>query len=80
MNSVVRAVLVGVATQRQRPDDPHELVFPWARTGSQTKFFSGAVERARRVPEAEGKAAGTRTRTRGMGTGTLSPPGSPWLG
>jgi hypothetical protein len=79
MNSVVRAVLVDVATQRQRPDDPHELVFPWARTGNPTKFFSATVERARRVPEAEGKATGTWTRTRGMGTGTLSPPGLSWL-
>jgi hypothetical protein len=58
MNGVVRAVLVDVAPQRQRPDDPHGLAFPWARTGSPTKSFSAAVARARRVPEAGGEATG----------------------
>ena len=79
MNSVVRAVLLDVATQRARTDDPHAPVLPCAYR-EPDKFFPTAVEWARRVLEAEGKATGTWTRTRGMGTGTLSPPGSSWLG
>jgi site-specific recombinase XerD len=57
MNSVVRAVLLDVATQRARTDDPHAPVFPCAYR-EPDKFFPTAVEQARRVLEAEGKATG----------------------
>ena len=57
MNSVARAVLLDVATQRARTDDPHAPVFPCAYR-EPDKFFPTAVEQARRVLEAEGKATG----------------------
>lgn len=57
MNGVVRAVLVDVATQRPRTDEPHALVFPCVYR-EPDKFFPAAVERARRALEAEGKATG----------------------
>ena len=57
MNSVVRSVLVDLATQRQRPNDPREVVFqcPYREPD---KFFPGAVERARKALEAAGKDTG----------------------
>ncbi len=57
MNSVVRAVLLDLATQRARTDDPHALVFPCSYR-EPDKFFPAAVERARKVLEAAGQPAG----------------------
>ena len=45
INSMVRAVLVDLATRRHRPDDPREPVFSPRPT--QASFFPKAVERAR---------------------------------
>jgi integrase len=56
MNSVVRSVLLDLATQRLRPDDPEEQVFRCSYTQAD-KFFPAAVERARRALVAAGKEA-----------------------
>ncbi len=48
MNSVVRAVLMDLAGQRQRPEDPGEPVFRCPHKQAD-KFFPAAVERARKV-------------------------------
>ena len=53
MNSAVRSVLVDLATQRRRPDDPREVVFPCPYR-EPDKFFPAAVERARKALEADG--------------------------
>jgi site-specific recombinase XerD len=45
MNSLVRPVLMDLAGQRSRPDDPEELVFR-CPFGQADKFFPKAVERA----------------------------------
>ena len=57
MNSVVRAVLPDLATQRARTDDPHELVCACSYR-EPDKFFPAAVERARQALEAEGQPTG----------------------
>jgi len=46
MNSLVRSVLLDLASQRVRPDDPEEPVFRCSYS-SADKFFPKAVERAR---------------------------------
>ena len=48
MNSVVRAVLMDLAGQRQRPEDPGEPVFRCSHKQAD-KFFPAAIERARKV-------------------------------
>ncbi len=48
MNSVVRSVLMDVAAQRQRHDDPSERVFKCSYVQAD-KFFPAAVERARKA-------------------------------
>jgi site-specific recombinase XerD len=54
MNQVVRSVLFHLATQRERPDDPEELVFRGAyRTVARSS--SQAVSRAQAVLRAAGK-------------------------
>jgi hypothetical protein len=56
MNQVVRSVLFDMATQRQRPDDPEELIFSGAyRTVARS--FPQAVSRAQTVLRAAGKDA-----------------------
>jgi integrase len=45
MNSVVRSVLVDLGSQRRRPNDPGEVVFP-CRHAQSDKVFPKAVERA----------------------------------
>jgi site-specific recombinase XerD len=57
MNRVVRGVLLDLATQRARTDDPHALVFPCSYR-EPDKFFPAAVERARKALEAEERATG----------------------
>lgn len=57
MNSVVRALLLDLATQRARTDDPHGLVFPCSYR-EPDKFFPAAVERARKALEADGQPTG----------------------
>lgn len=53
MNSVVRAVLMGLAGQRQRLDDPKEPVFRCSYTQAD-KFFPRAVDVARKALLAAG--------------------------
>jgi site-specific recombinase XerD len=48
MNSTVRSVLLDLGGQRQRPNDPEELVFP-CRHGQADKFFPKAVEQAKKA-------------------------------
>ena len=48
MNSVVRSVVLDLAGQRTRTDDPDEPVFRCSYTAAD-KFFPAAVERARRA-------------------------------
>ena len=56
MNQVVRSVLFDLATQRQRPDDPDEIIFRGAyRTVA--RLFSQAVSRAQTALRAAGKDA-----------------------
>ena len=57
MNSVVRAVLLDLAMQRPRTDNPHELVFACAYR-EPDKFFPAAVERARKALDADGQGTG----------------------
>jgi site-specific recombinase XerD len=57
MNSVVQSVLLEVAMHRQRPEDPHELVFPCPHR-EPDKFFPAAVEQARRTLATAGQDAG----------------------
>lgn len=56
MNQVVRSVLFDLATQRERPDDPEELIFRGAyRTVARS--FSQAVDRAQARLRAAGRDA-----------------------
>jgi site-specific recombinase XerD len=56
MNQVVRSVLFDLATQRERPDNPEELIFRGAyRTVARS--FSQAVSRAQAALRATGKDA-----------------------
>ena len=48
MNSLVRSVLMDLASQRTRPDDAEEPVFRCSYT-SADKFFPKTVERARKA-------------------------------
>jgi hypothetical protein len=48
MNSVARSVVLDLAGQRTRTDDPDEPVFKCSYTAPD-KFFPAAVERARRA-------------------------------
>jgi site-specific recombinase XerD len=48
MNSSVREVLLDLATRRQRPEDPKELVFDCAYREA-SKFFPQAVARAHAI-------------------------------
>jgi site-specific recombinase XerD len=57
MNSLVRSVLLDLATQRERPDDPKSPVFRCSYR-EPDKFFPAAVQRARRALEAIGKETG----------------------
>jgi len=54
MNSTVRSVLMDLAGQRQRPDDPEEPVFRCSYTAPD-KFFPRAVEQAARALRGGGK-------------------------
>jgi integrase len=54
MNSVVSSVLMDLASQRTRPDDPEEPVFRCSYTAPD-KFFPKAVERARKALTEAGK-------------------------
>jgi len=54
MNSIVRSVLLDLGSQRQRPNDPAELVFP-CRHAQADKFFPKAVEQARKALREAGK-------------------------
>jgi integrase len=56
MNSSVRSVLLDLGSQRQRPDDPGELVFP-CRHAQADKFFPKAVERAQAAMKKAGADA-----------------------
>jgi integrase len=53
-NSSLRTVLTTMATERKRPDDPREPVFP-RRYREPDKFFPRAVERARQALRAAGQ-------------------------
>ena len=57
MNSLVRSVLLDLATQRERPADPKSPVFRCSYR-EPDKFFPAAVQRARRALEAIGKETG----------------------
>ncbi len=54
MNSIVRSVLMDLAGQRTRPDDPSERVFKCTYV-QPDKFFPRAVERARKALMAAGQ-------------------------
>jgi integrase len=54
MNSVVRPLLMDLAGQRQRPEDPDEPVFRCSHKQAD-KFFPAAVERARKGLVAAGR-------------------------
>jgi integrase len=56
MNVVARAAFFDLATQRQRPDDPAERIFP-DRPKQADKFFPKAVERAQEALREAGKDA-----------------------
>jgi site-specific recombinase XerD len=56
MNSVVRSVLVDLATARTRPDDPEELVFRPQPKQSDV-FFPQAVQRAQAALREQGRDA-----------------------
>jgi site-specific recombinase XerD len=56
MNSLVRSVLIDLASQRHRTDDPEEPVFRCSYT-SADKFFPKAVERACKALGDAGKDA-----------------------
>jgi len=55
-NSVVRAVLLDLGSQRKRPDDPSEPVFE-CRHAQADKFFPKAVERAQQALKIANKDA-----------------------
>jgi integrase len=70
MNSVVRSVVMDLATKRTRPGDPGEYVFE-PRPVQSKSFFDGAVERAQAALREAGTDtsrlegySGTRTATR----------------
>ena len=56
MNSIVRRVLVDLATQRTCPENPREPVFGGCRRDA-SKFFPGAVKRAQAALRAKGMDA-----------------------
>jgi integrase len=57
MNSLVQLMLLDLATQRRRPDDPRELGFQCPYRDPD-KFFPAALERARKALEAQGEDSG----------------------
>jgi len=57
MNSLVRSVVMDLATKRRRPDDPTAEVFPCPHAQAD-KFFPKAVEQARMTLRAAGRDAG----------------------
>jgi hypothetical protein len=64
MNSVVRRLLVDLATLRERPDDPHEPVFRGLPREA-SKFFPAAVQQAQAALRASGRRGWTRPASMG---------------
>jgi hypothetical protein len=79
MNSVVRSVLVDLATRRTQPDNADELVFKPQPKQSDV-FFPRAIERARRLSESRDETRAASMATSGTQTGTRSRHVSSWPG